>query len=97
MKTVTVVTKLKAKEGKEEALKQTLLLLVENSRKEEGCINYDLHVSDHDNGYFMIYSKWESTHTLSKHMSTPFFRDTLTIIEGIITEPLDPSIWEKIA
>lgn len=93
---ITVVAKLKAKEGKEEALKQTLLLLVEPTRKEEGCINYDLHISDHDTGLFMFHENWESTMALSKHMSTPHFRDTLKVIEEMISEPMDVSLWEKI-
>lgn len=96
-KIITVIAKLKAKKGKEEALKQTLLLLVEQTRKEEGWINYDLHISDHDKGFFMFHENWEDTLALSKHMSTPHFRDTLKIIEEMIAEPMDVTLWEKIA
>ena len=94
--TITVIAKLKAKKGKEEALKQTLLLLLEKTREENGCINYDLHVSDHDKRFFMLYEKWESTLALSKHMSTNHFRDILKILEEIIAEPMDVTLWEKI-
>ena len=97
-KTITVIAKLKAKEGKEEDLRQALLSLVEHTKKkEEGWINYDLHISDHEKGFFMFHENWENTMALSKHMSTPFFRDTLEAIEDMLSEPMDVTLWEKIA
>src|SRR5689334_15311839 len=43
--TLTVVAELVAKPGMEEDLRRELMKIVEPTRNEDGCIQYDLHVS----------------------------------------------------
>ena len=43
MSQVTVIAKLKAKPGLEEKVRQELEVMVNETEKEPGCINYDLH------------------------------------------------------
>ncbi|MBX9693271.1 MAG: antibiotic biosynthesis monooxygenase, partial [Cyanobacteria bacterium] len=45
MQRVTVVAKLIAKPGMEERALEEFKILVRETHKEPGCINYDLHVS----------------------------------------------------
>ena len=42
-KPLTVIAQIKAKPGKESRVRQELLSLVAPSRKDAGCLNYDLH------------------------------------------------------
>ena len=42
-KRITVLALVKAKEGMEETVRQELLPLVNPTRSEPGCINYDVH------------------------------------------------------
>ena len=51
---VAVVAELVAKPGKEEELRRELLALVEPTRREEGCVQYDLHVSTEERGRFVF-------------------------------------------
>ncbi len=95
-KPVTVIARLKAKPGKEEALKETLLLFLDPSRKEEGCISYELHISDHDPGLFMFHEIWADNKALAKHLSTPQLRDFITVSEDLLAEPMDVSLWYKL-
>ncbi|TAK94934.1 MAG: antibiotic biosynthesis monooxygenase, partial [Verrucomicrobia bacterium] len=44
-KTITVVATFKARPGKESELRAALIGLVAPTRKEAGCLNYDLHAS----------------------------------------------------
>ncbi|HYA15829.1 MAG TPA: putative quinol monooxygenase [Bryobacteraceae bacterium] len=64
---VTVVAEITAKPGCEEELKNALLSVIEPVRKEEGCIQYDLHVSNSEPGKFLFYENWESPEALAKH------------------------------
>ena len=64
---VTVVAEITAKPGCEEELKNVLLSVVEPVRKEEGCIQYDLHVSNNEPGKFVFIENWESPEALAKH------------------------------
>lgn len=64
---VTVVATMQAKPGMEERLKQELLYLVSATRKEEGCINYDVHQSAADATKFLFYENWLSKTHLDRH------------------------------
>ena len=64
---VTVVAEITAKPGCEEELKNVLLSVIEPVRKEEGCIQYDLHVSMKEPNKFLFFENWESMEALGKH------------------------------
>ena len=71
MTPLTVIAKLKAKSGYEEQLYELLRGLVEPTRAEEGCINYDMHRSVEEPGTFMFYENWESRPLWERHMGSP--------------------------
>jgi len=68
---VIVVATVKAKPGQEEAVKESLLSLVEPTRKEPGCICYNLHQAKDDKTQFMFYEQWASKEALDAHGKTP--------------------------
>ena len=51
---LTIVAKTLAKEEKRELVKAELLKLIENTRAEEGCINYDLHQDNQNKNLFLL-------------------------------------------
>jgi quinol monooxygenase YgiN len=65
--TVHVVSRLRAKEGKEEALKAVLIALVPPSRRELACYKYDLLQSTADSREFCIVEKWDGEPALDQH------------------------------
>lgn len=67
---VTVVAEFKAKTGSENALRDELLAIVEPTRKEQGCINYDLHEVADEDGRFLFYENWTSEELLRKHLGS---------------------------
>jgi quinol monooxygenase YgiN len=64
---LTVVAEVKAKPGKEAELRATLLELIGPTRREDGCVQYDLHVHSSDPGRFVFYENWTSQETLARH------------------------------
>ena len=64
----------KAKPGQEDAVKEALLSLVEPTRKEAGCLCYNLHQSKGDPTQFMFYEQWASQEALDAHVKTPHIR-----------------------
>lgn len=88
-KLLTVVAEMQAKPGKEEQLKAELLKLVEPTRKEDGCVQYDLHVATDNPGRFVFYENWTSREALDKHLQSPHLKAF-----GAISKELreDPSI-----
>jgi quinol monooxygenase YgiN len=60
-----------AQPGKEGLLRQALLALVEPTRKEEGCVQYDLHETNDKPGHFVFYENWTSKELLDRHLASP--------------------------
>jgi quinol monooxygenase YgiN len=71
---VTLTAMVKAKPGQEGAVKEALLSLVEPTRKEPGCLVYNLHQSIGDPTLFMFYERWSSQEALDAHGKTPHMR-----------------------
>ena len=68
----TLVAYVKAKPGKEAKLKTVLMGLVGPTRKEAGCIDYHLHVSDDDPRMFLFYENWRTRKELDEHLKMPY-------------------------
>jgi len=71
---LTVVAEMTALPGKEGALRQELLKLVEASRREEGCLQYDLFVGADDPRLFIFLENWTSRAALDRHLQSPHIR-----------------------
>lgn len=96
-KRVTVLARIKAKEGMEDKVRQELLALVAPSRSEEACINYDLHQSTDDKSLFMFYENWTSKEALDKHLSMPYLDAFDENAEEMLAQPVEISLWEMIS
>jgi quinol monooxygenase YgiN len=71
---VILTAMVKAKSGQEHAVKEALLALVEPTRKEAGCLCYNLHQSKADPTQFMFYEQWATQEALSAHGKTPHMK-----------------------
>ena len=71
---VVLTAMVKAKPGQEDAVKEALLSLVEPTRKEPGCLCYNLHQSKPDPTQFMFYEQWASKADLTAHGKTPHMK-----------------------
>jgi quinol monooxygenase YgiN len=73
MANLNVAATMVAKKGKEKELEAQLRGLVGPSRKDQGCLSYDLHQSLDDPAVFFFYETWESKAALDQHMAAPHF------------------------
>jgi quinol monooxygenase YgiN len=79
---VVLVAQLKAKPGEEEAVKQALLAMVAPTRKEKGCICYNLHQSKTDKSLFAFYEQWTDQAAFDAHGKTPHMAKMRQAIRG---------------
>jgi len=86
MPNLTVVAHVHAQPGKEDALRQALLALIEPTRKEEGCVQYDLHEENGKPGNFVFYENWTSQEALDLHMATPHFQAILPRVPELCSQ-----------
>ena len=96
-KRVTVVARIRAKEGQEEKVKETLLSLVQLTCAEPGCINYHLHQAVEDKGLFMFYENWTNRKALDEHMAMPYLKAFMGKAVDILAGPVDITFWEMLA
>jgi quinol monooxygenase YgiN len=97
MNLLTVVAEMVAKPGKEDALRQQLVGLVEPTRKEEGCVQYDLHVSTSERGRFVFYENWTSREMLDKHSASDHIQRFRAIAGDLLGEPARILTYDRIA
>jgi quinol monooxygenase YgiN len=65
--TVHVIARVRAKEGKEDALKAVLTALVPPSRRELQCYQYDLLQSSTDPREFCFVERWDGEAAVDQH------------------------------
>lgn len=95
--TIVVVAEVKAKPGKEEALRAKLLGLIEPTRTEEGCIQYNLHEAAEEAGRFLFYEIWRSKLDLDQHLGTPYLQDLFAAIPDLVEGQPRIAIYRRIA
>ncbi len=84
---LTVVAEIVARRGKEDELKRQLLALIVPTRKEEGCIQYDLHQSTDEPGRFVFYENWTSRELLDRHLNSPHLAAFDAAAGELLAEP----------
>ncbi len=94
---LTLVAIAQAKPWKEKVLEETLLELVELTRKEAGCINYDLHRSIDKPGKFVFYENWVDQAALDHHRMMPYIVDFRPKVVDLLAGPLQIELYEMIS
>lgn len=72
MAELTNVAHLTAKPGRSQDLGDELLQLVAPSRKEEGCLRYEIHQSNDVPDVWMVLEDWRHYSDFKLHMSTDY-------------------------
>ncbi len=81
---LTIVANIVANNDKIEHVKAELLKLIEITRAEEGCINYDLHQDNDNPAHFTFYENWESRELWQTHMGNQHLVDYMAATEGCV-------------
>ena len=84
-----VVAHVHAKAGKEEELKRVMLSLITPTRKEAGCIRYELYQNKEDPADLTFVEDWESGEALNTHMQTSHFQTAVAQIPMLASGPPD--------
>ncbi len=95
-KRVTVTASLRAVRGMEDEVKRECLALVAPSRREQGCISYDLHQSADDATAFLFYENWESMEDLERHLESPHSLRFDERTKGMLAAPEEITFWEML-
>ncbi len=86
MTKLTIIANITAKEGKIDLVKSELIKLIDVTRAEDGCVNYDLHQDIQNPAHFMFYENWETRALWEKHMGNQHLKDYLAATDGAVAE-----------
>jgi len=86
MPKLTIVANITAKTEKIDLVKTELKKLIDITRAEAGCINYDLHQDNENPAHFLFYENWESRDLWQAHMGNQHLLDYMAATEGAVEE-----------
>ncbi|WP_170405689.1 putative quinol monooxygenase [Ruegeria arenilitoris] len=86
MAKLTIVANIKANPDKIDLVKAELTKLIDITRSERGCINYDLHQDNDNPAHFVFYENWESRELWQTHMGAPHLAAYMAATDGAVAE-----------
>lgn len=95
--TLRVIARLKAQNGKEVALGALLEGLVEPTRAEEGCIQYELLRNLEQPAEFTFVEEWRDEAALAAHFETEHIEQALGALPDLLAEELDLRKYRLVA
>lgn len=81
---IVVIAKVEAKQDQLEFVKSEALKLIEPTRKEPGCIEYNLQQDIENPGVFIFVERWESKELLNAHMESKHLQHFVKAIESSV-------------
>ncbi len=84
-----MIARLVARAGKEEALRSLLMGLIAPTRKESGCITYELLQNKENSGEFTFVEEWQVEAALKAHFATDHLQNALAKFPDLLAEDLD--------
>jgi quinol monooxygenase YgiN len=93
---IKVVARKFVNEGKVEEVIGFYEQLVEASRKEDGCIKYELYQDEEDPRVLAVIEEWESKEALNNHMRTEHFIKLVPMIAELTAKKVDKNIYNKV-
>lgn len=96
MSKVCVHVFFKARSGREEAAEEQLRWLADTSRRDAGCIQYDMHHRAEEPGRFMLYEQWESQEKLDAHLKMEYLADFREKSKDVLDGAPDVTVWKPL-
>lgn len=92
---VTLIVQLRPRDGQETLLEAELRALVGPTRKEDGCLTYDLYRSADAPSAFLLHEVWASREHHTRHTNTPHFLRWNARKDALLTSR-DATFWKQV-
>jgi len=92
---VTLIVQLRPRDGQEMLLEAELRALVGPTRKEDGCLTYDLHRSAEAPTSFLLHEVWASREAHSRHTNTLHFLRWNARKDSLLASR-DATFWKQV-
>ena len=82
---ISITAIIKSKPENSEEVKNRILHLVTETRKEEACIRYDLHTTEN---VFILWEEWKDQAGLEIHNNQTYLQDFIKESESLFASPI---------
>jgi quinol monooxygenase YgiN len=86
---VFIFARFHAREGKQDALRETILDEIRQARDDYGCLTIGAYASIRDSRLFFIHSRWVDNAAFDAHAETSHTLHFVELAENLIDHPLD--------
>ena len=83
---IILVARLKVREDAVEEAKRLAFGIVDDSRAEEGCVNYDIHQAIDDQTIFVWHETWKDKSALDEHFEKSYTKEFFAKAGAIAAE-----------
>jgi len=83
---ITIITRILGRADKIDFLKHEFLKLIEMTRSESGCVQYELHQDNQNPALFLFFQKWLSRDHWQAHINNKHLKQCLENTNGAIEE-----------
>jgi quinol monooxygenase YgiN len=87
--TLSVIARFRAKPGRERELRSLLAELIAPTRKEAGCIRYELLVNEADPAELTFVEEWHDGDALNAHLATAHVQHAVSRCPDLLDGELD--------
>jgi quinol monooxygenase YgiN len=91
-KPFTLLVRLRAKEGSGEKLEKAFAPAITASRKEKGCLAYNLDHDPKQADQYLVYERWKSVKDLEAHLKAPYIKALLAALPDLTTGRPEPTV-----
>jgi quinol monooxygenase YgiN len=82
------------KPGFEEEFIKSAQWIIDNTHKEEGCIEYTLYQDPYNKTNFFFFEKYRDQAAIDVHFAAPYFKEFGDKVAGMISQPTEIKIIE---
>ena len=75
---------LKVKDGEADKFEAAFAKALKETRKEKGCVSYDLNRDPKEAGRYLIYERWKDLSALEAHLASAHIKTLLETLGGVV-------------
>ncbi len=90
------VAEFRAKEDSTDDLVAALHSLLDNTRREPGCIRYELNQREDDPRWLTYIEKWADRKTFDEHCAMPYIKHYFDVVRPELVETFEVKLYREI-
>ncbi len=94
---IVVLARMRAKPGQREKIVEAARACVEATRREDGCIGYELMASTESAEELLFVERWDDMEVLRRHQRTPHLARFKEAREPLLAGPSEVAVFEATA